>query len=513
MSGAVTRKIFHLKGNLRCAGTHDWDATADMDALPGDILVIDLSNASALEMRERIATTISKAAKKRTAIAMLVNDERGAADRFLKYADLVFVSDETLVERAASMARRSEVRVIGAYASQLQFNPMSYHRQPDDTFVLLSDPELQAEREYVSGEWASWGSVAITPKHISWLDSLADPETRSAAPPPRALLLDDRLIQDRAVLVGAALKALFLGIPVAARASRVLEEAPGYGLLHPVRTAAGFESFIARCLDSSVREKESVRLRREAMQRFSAAEVVRRIGREYAGVDLRPTVTITCSTKRPDSLRLIGENVRRQTHLYLDLVLVLHGSGFDSLTDEAVRSVLGMEDVRILRKADDAIFGDCLNASLEFVDSLYFTKFDDDDWYGPEHIGDLLVAHEYSGADIVGKWAHEVYFSKERFALDWCLDRQEAFGEHLPGATILMETALIKKFRFDSVRKAIDTALFKRLETAGGRLYSTHRFNFTRVRHDDHTFDRGIDYFFKYSSGKKEGEPFLGNVA
>jgi hypothetical protein len=178
----------------------------------------------------------------------------------------------------------------------------------------------------------------------------------------------------------------------------------------------------------------------------------------------------------------------------------LHGEEFDGIADERVTDEVRVGNCTILREPDSTLFGDCLNSALDKVDTPYVTKFDDDDFYGEHHLSDLLVAHDYSSAEIVGKWAHEVYFDNEDISIDWCLDRQEDYVEHLPGATILMRTELLKDLRFDSVPRAIDTHLFERLAKRNGRLYSTHRFNFTRVRHDDHTFHRDLNYFLKYSN-------------
>ena len=38
---------------------------------------------------------------------------------------------------------------------------------------------------------------------------------------------------------------------------------------------------------------------------------------------------------------------------------------------------------------------------------------DDDDWYGKEHISDLLLAASYSNADLVGKGSEFVYLMEE----------------------------------------------------------------------------------------------------
>ena len=317
------------------------------------------------------------------------------------------------------------------------------------------------------------------------------------------MLLDRKLFEDPSQFFQAALKATFVGIPVGVWGNREFEEEVGFNFVTALRSRRSVARFLELCRNPAQRERLSVKSRRAAMLARSTATLVRRLQRELTTtVELRE-VSIICATKRLKYLTRIGESFNRQSYPYRRLILVLHGKEFDGITDERIVDQLRVRDCTILRESESTLFGDCLNSALDKVDAPYVTKFDDDDFYGEHHLSDLLVAHDYSSADIVGKWAHEVYFENEDFSLDWCLDRQEDYAEHLPGATILMRSELIQDLRFDSVARAIDTHLFDRLAKRDGRLYSTHRFNFTRVRHDDHTFHRDIEYFLKYSSNEK----------
>ncbi len=69
----------------------------------------------------------------------------------------------------------------------------------------------------------------------------------------------------------------------------------------------------------------------------------------------------------------------------------------------------------------------------------------------------------------------------------------------------MIGAADLRRFRFQRVRRHVDTDLLLRIRSAGGSLYSTHRFNFTRVRHDSHTFDREDQYFIDHSVDMKDG--------
>jgi hypothetical protein len=127
---------------------------------------------------------------------------------------------------------------------------------------------------------------------------------------------------------------------------------------------------------------------------------------------------------------------------------------------------------------------------------------DDDDHYGPHHLTDLITAHTYSNADITGKWGNIVYLSSHELTIDYRVDQEERFGTHLPGATMLIERTKLAEYRFARVSRQVDSTLWKRLIDDGSQLYSTHRFNFIRVRHSDHTYERSIEGFLANSTGR-----------
>jgi len=137
---------------------------------------------------------------------------------------------------------------------------------------------------------------------------------------------------------------------------------------------------------------------------------------------------------------------------------------------------------------------------------------DDDDYYGPHHLEDLLAAYMYSGAEVVGKWSNWVYLSKADQTFSWAIERQENYGNHLPGATIFAEKSTIQRVKFGHVKRAIDSDLLRRLEMRGARFYSTHRYNFMRVRHDEHTYQADEAKFLVNASGKKH-KGFQSDVA
>ena len=158
--------------------------------------------------------------------------------------------------------------------------------------------------------------------------------------------------------------------------------------------------------------------------------------------------------------------------------------------------------VKILERPKDSMFGENLNLGIEAASGELVTKMDDDDWYGPDHLLDLHVALNYSGAEIVGKWGNFVYLTNSNQMVNFATNREEHFVHHLPGSTILGSKEVFAKMRFGRVNRAIDSELYRRLSMRGGRLYSTHRYNFIRVRHGSHTYKIEDEAFLADADGK-----------
>ena len=61
--------------------------------------------------------------------------------------------------------------------------------------------------------------------------------------------------------------------------------------------------------------------------------------------------------------------------------------------------------------------GAVLNAAVAASSGTLIAKFDDDDYYSPDHLWDLILAHEYSQAELVAKGAEYVYVARQERTL------------------------------------------------------------------------------------------------
>ena len=243
--------------------------------------------------------------------------------------------------------------------------------------------------------------------------------------------------------------------------------------------------------DAAEREALSIRMRRAALRTHSLGARARQL---CTGVLAEPPelprVSVLLATRRPGCLAMALANVARQSYPCLELVLALHGSGFDP--DAVERAVAGFpHPVKVRRFDEQQVLGSVLNAATAAASGPLLAKMDDDDFYGVEHLWDLVLAHEYSGAALVGKFPATVYLA----GLDRTVRRRrvisETWARSITGGTMLIPRAELEHAGgWRPVRRHVDQALVDDVLRAGGGIYRTHSAGYLLVRHGGcHTWE------------------------
>ncbi|HEU5036727.1 MAG TPA: hypothetical protein VFT70_06975 [Nocardioides sp.] len=251
--------------------------------------------------------------------------------------------------------------------------------------------------------------------------------------------------------------------------------------------------------DPMRREEHSVRLRRTALREHSSLGWRQRTG-ATAGVRVAgyPSVSVLLATRRADMLEFALRQVGRQRGVELELVLATHGFEADP---GLVRAHLGDRPVTLLPVPGDVVFGDVLRAATDAASGDVVVKMDDDDWYGPDVVADLLLAKVYSGAELVGMPAEMVYLEP----ISTTVRRRgpsENFGAVVAGGTMTMDRDRLREVGgFRSVPRHVDARLLEDVRAAGGRVYRTQGLGYVlRRTAGGHTWDTGLGYFLTRQS-------------
>lgn len=250
-----------------------------------------------------------------------------------------------------------------------------------------------------------------------------------------------------------------------------------------------------RGLNVGARELHSIRMRRIAMRDHSLQACTPRGDGGAANSPSLPLVSILLATRRPKFLPQALAAVARQTYPRLELVLALHGEGF---MDVEQRIATLPHSAKVVRIPMNEPLGGVLNAATKASSGTLLTKMDDDDMYGADHIWDLILAYEYSQAQLVFKGLEFVYLG----ATDKTVHRISGYGEDYRAMTFAGGTLLISRRDLDRVggwrRRpgGVDLALVEDVLRTRGCIYRTHGAGFMLVRHgQNHVWDLSDDDF------------------
>ncbi|MXY11325.1 MAG: glycosyltransferase [Acidimicrobiaceae bacterium] len=264
-------------------------------------------------------------------------------------------------------------------------------------------------------------------------------------------------------------------------------------------------------VQTHAREQLSIAMRRLALRDHSLRARARQL-LETRGLEApHPLVSVLLPTRRPELLEAALDAVRVQNYPQLELVLALHGDGFESDARlAAMTAPLGC-DVRVVRVTEDKTLGEVLNAAVAASSGTLLTKFDDDDYYGADHIWDLLLARQYSGATLVAKAAEYVYLSR----LDRTVRVSKMRERFVPHPVVSGGVLMISRQDLDAaggwrrVPRSVDISLARDVVQVGGDIYWTHGTGYLRVRHgDEHTWTIDDDFFLGRSDDMRPGRDF-----
>ena len=261
--------------------------------------------------------------------------------------------------------------------------------------------------------------------------------------------------------------------------------------------------------DPLVREEYSIRLRRAALRTHGQLARWRRLGRRAAiPLPPEPLVSVVLCTRRPEMVGFALAQIARQRDVRLEVVLTLHG--FPASLPEVSSAVTAFAALGIpitVHEADaDQVFGSVLNDSVDRASGQTIAKWDDDDWYGPDHLADLMLARTYSGADLVGCSPDYVYLEELDLTV-WRSYRSEIPSPNVAGGTMVTDRSVLEEVGgFRPLPRAIDSQLLLAVRRIGGRVYRAHGLGYMlRRAGQGHTWNEDVGYFLRKSSGQWSG--------
>ncbi|MFE1166969.1 glycosyltransferase [Nocardiopsis sp. NPDC058789] len=294
------------------------------------------------------------------------------------------------------------------------------------------------------------------------------------------------------------------GIPVVS--GPVPDWAAGLG---PELTAVLTSREATELADPLSREEHSVRLRRAALGTHGQLARWRTLAaRVGVPVPPEPLVSVMLCTRRPELVGFALAQVARQRGVRFELVLALHGFSADvpevgsAVAEFAATGI----PVTVYEAPADQVFGSVLNDAVDRTSGSVIAKWDDDDWYGPDHLADMLMARTYACADLVGVTQDLVYLEELDLTV-WRSYQTEKPSPDVVGSTIVVDRSVLRDVGgFRPLPRAIDSQLLLAVRRNSGRIYRTHGLGYLlRRAGQGHTWGADMGYFLRRSTRQWSG--------
>ena len=262
------------------------------------------------------------------------------------------------------------------------------------------------------------------------------------------------------------------------------------------------------------REQMGIKMRRIVLREHTLRARARQVAEAVlADAPHLPTVSVLLATNRPECLAWAIANVRKQSYPRIELVVALHGARFKDADAAHCSSVF--PGAKVLRIGQDQPLGTVMNAATDTASGTLVAKMDDDDVYDADHIWDLVLALEYSGADIVGKGAETIYLGSIDKTIRRRRDQSETYSNGIAGASLLLPRHTLQRVGgWRRTPRQVDIALIDDVLKAGGRAYRTHGAGLYVVRHNKgHTWQAQDERFLANAETVHDGwQPSLAGL-
>lgn len=230
----------------------------------------------------------------------------------------------------------------------------------------------------------------------------------------------------------------------------------------------------------------SVRERRHALRQYGPTPAL----------DAWPSVSVLLVTHRPDFIDHALAQLSRLSYPRLEVVIGAHGDAVDAAAIWSRAQDLP-HPATVIAIDGSVTLGEALQRVSARAEGDLVTKMDDDDFYGPEHIWDLVLARQYSGAEVVGKALDWIHLASSDVTVFRPTYPAEKYADFVAGGTILISRGdLASVGGWRPVPKSVDRALLDRVLADGGLVYRTHGLGYIYVRRESgHTASVRDEHF------------------
>ncbi len=209
-------------------------------------------------------------------------------------------------------------------------------------------------------------------------------------------------------------------------------------------------------------------------------------------------ISLVACTNRPEMITNIFNNYERQVYKGKELIIIINRDDTD--LNYWQKKAKKYPKVSVYHLPHQSL-GNCLNFGFARAQHDYITKFDDDDYYAPYYLTEIMNAFKKTEVDIVGKSKFYSYIEKYKSLAISKNGYENKFVNWIAGPTISVKKKVFKRVRWGDITGGEDKLFQTDCVEKGFKLYSTSKYNFAYIRRkpEEHTWgisDEGLLEWF-----------------
>ncbi|MED0967755.1 glycosyltransferase [Bacillus paramycoides] len=193
-------------------------------------------------------------------------------------------------------------------------------------------------------------------------------------------------------------------------------------------------------------------------------------------------VSVVAITNRPQFMDNIYENLSHQTYGNIEHIIILNNN--DMNIKQWEKRFENLKNTRVFKVDEKNSLGTCLNFAVGKAKGEIIAKLDDDDYYAPNYLKDMVMSFDYTDASIVGKSTYLVHFEENNALVKRKIGTgEERYSNFVAGATLVFKKEVFEKLNgFDDRNTGEDTKFIEKALKNGYKIYSNDSYNFCVIR-------------------------------
>lgn len=221
------------------------------------------------------------------------------------------------------------------------------------------------------------------------------------------------------------------------------------------------------------------------------------------------SISVINVTNKLNYIDKILNNFLRQNIDDKELIIVINNNSIN--LDDYKKLIFNYNNIHIYKLDENITLGSCLNFATKKCKHEIIAKFDDDDYYGPLYLNEVLKTFNTKDCQIVGKTKTFIYLEKYNRLMLRKIGSENTLVGSVLGSTLSFNKSIFDKVSFKDINIQEDKDFCNNCLKNKYKIYSTSIYNHIVFKHSDinmHTFKCNMELLTKLCTSIEENLSF-----